>query len=94
MDFKESRRLFTRAKRVIPGGVNSPVRAYNAVEGTPPIGMVLPLWLVVLGAVLGVCSQSVVSLYPAVAFTMLYREVIRRRRGDDLAEAIRARLGD
>ena len=36
MDFKESRRLFTRARRVIPGGVNSPVRAYTAVEGTPP----------------------------------------------------------
>jgi glutamate-1-semialdehyde 2,1-aminomutase len=36
MDFTESRRLFRRAKRVIPGGVNSPVRAYNAVEGTPP----------------------------------------------------------
>ena len=36
MDFKESRRLFKRAKRVIPGGVNSPVRAYHAVEGTPP----------------------------------------------------------
>ena len=36
MDFKESRRLFRRAKRVIPGGVNSPVRAYNAVPGTPP----------------------------------------------------------
>ncbi len=36
MDFKESRRLFRRAKRVIPGGVNSPVRAYRAVEGTPP----------------------------------------------------------
>lgn len=36
MDFKESRRLFRRAKRVIPGGVNSPVRAYRAVDGTPP----------------------------------------------------------
>ena len=36
MDFRESRRLFTRAKRVIPGGVNSPVRAYSAVDGTPP----------------------------------------------------------
>jgi glutamate-1-semialdehyde 2,1-aminomutase len=31
-----SRRLFTRAKRVIPGGVNSPVRAFRAVGGTPP----------------------------------------------------------
>ena len=27
--------LFERAKRVIPGGVNSPVRAYQAVGGTP-----------------------------------------------------------
>lgn len=27
--------LFERAKRVIPGGVNSPVRAFRAVGGTP-----------------------------------------------------------
>ena len=27
--------LFERAKRVIPGGVNSPVRAFNAVGGDP-----------------------------------------------------------
>jgi glutamate-1-semialdehyde 2,1-aminomutase len=27
--------LFTRAKKVIPGGVNSPVRAFNGVGGTP-----------------------------------------------------------
>src|SRR4249919_30200 len=27
--------LFDRAKRVIPGGVNSPVRAFRAVGGTP-----------------------------------------------------------
>jgi glutamate-1-semialdehyde 2,1-aminomutase len=27
--------LFERAKRVIPGGVNSPVRAFNSVGGTP-----------------------------------------------------------
>src|SRR3990172_8297100 len=31
-----SKKLFARAKRVIPGGVNSPVRAYGAVGGTPP----------------------------------------------------------
>jgi len=31
-----SRELFERAQRVIPGGVNSPVRAYRAVGGTPP----------------------------------------------------------
>jgi glutamate-1-semialdehyde 2,1-aminomutase len=28
--------LFSRAQRVIPGGVNSPVRAFRAVGGTPP----------------------------------------------------------
>ncbi len=30
-----SRELFDRAKRVLPGGVNSPVRAFRAVGGTP-----------------------------------------------------------
>lgn len=28
--------LFTRARKCIPGGVNSPVRAFHAVGGTPP----------------------------------------------------------
>ncbi len=27
--------LFNEAKNVIPGGVNSPVRAFNGVGGTP-----------------------------------------------------------
>src|SRR5262249_53253161 len=31
-----SEALFARARRVIPGGVNSPVRAYGSVGGTPP----------------------------------------------------------
>ncbi len=31
-----SRNEFSRAKRSIPGGVNSPVRAYGSVGGTPP----------------------------------------------------------
>ena len=31
-----SRRLFIRAKRILPGGVDSPVRAFSAVGGTPP----------------------------------------------------------
>ncbi len=30
-----SNALFDRAARVIPGGVNSPVRAFRAVGGTP-----------------------------------------------------------
>ncbi len=37
MDKREySRKLFERALSSIPGGVNSPVRAFGAVEGTPP----------------------------------------------------------
>ena len=36
MDRHVSARLFARAKEVIPGGVNSPVRAYRGVGGTPP----------------------------------------------------------
>ena len=31
-----SKREFARAKRSIPGGVNSPVRAYGSVGGVPP----------------------------------------------------------
>lgn len=33
---KKSAALFKRAKQFIPGGVNSPVRAYSAVGGNPP----------------------------------------------------------
>src|SRR5665213_3344023 len=36
MDQTISRQLFERAQRSIPGGVNSPVRAYRGVDGTPP----------------------------------------------------------
>jgi glutamate-1-semialdehyde 2,1-aminomutase len=32
----QSEALFARAQRVIPGGVNSPVRAFKAVGGSPP----------------------------------------------------------
>ena len=32
----ESRRLQKRAEQMIPGGVNSPVRAFRAVGGDPP----------------------------------------------------------
>ena len=32
---KKSRELFTAAKKVTPGGVHSPVRAFRAVGGTP-----------------------------------------------------------
>jgi glutamate-1-semialdehyde 2,1-aminomutase len=34
-DVPVSKELFDRAQRVIPGGVNSPVRAFRAVGGTP-----------------------------------------------------------
>ena len=32
----KSKILFERAKKRIPGGVNSPVRAFKAVKGDPP----------------------------------------------------------
>lgn len=35
MDFSHSEELFARAQRVIPGGVNSPVRAFKSVGGKP-----------------------------------------------------------
>ena len=35
METRRSEELFARGKRVIPGGVNSPVRAFGAVGGTP-----------------------------------------------------------
>ena len=35
MKYQRSSVLFNEAKKVIPGGVNSPVRAFNAVSGTP-----------------------------------------------------------
>ena len=36
MTIDKNIQLFDRARQVIPGGVNSPVRAFNAVGGTPP----------------------------------------------------------
>ena len=36
MILDESTRLFERAQKLIPGGVNSPVRAFGSVGGTPP----------------------------------------------------------
>ena len=36
MEQQHSQDWFSRAQSVIPGGVNSPVKAFNAVEGTPP----------------------------------------------------------
>ena len=32
---ERSKKLFDEAKKVIPGGVNSPVRAFQSVGGTP-----------------------------------------------------------
>jgi glutamate-1-semialdehyde 2,1-aminomutase len=36
MNQERSRSLFERAQNTIPGGVNSPVRAFRSVGGTPP----------------------------------------------------------
>ena len=35
MQYTRSSALFSEAEQVIPGGVNSPVRAFKAVGGTP-----------------------------------------------------------
>ena len=35
MEISNSIDLFNRAKKVIPGGVNSPVRAFKSVGGNP-----------------------------------------------------------
>jgi glutamate-1-semialdehyde 2,1-aminomutase len=35
LNLKKSREMFRKAKRIIPGGVNSPVRAFSAVGGNP-----------------------------------------------------------
>lgn len=35
MIYKRSSALFQEAKKMIPGGVNSPVRAFKAVGGDP-----------------------------------------------------------
>ena len=35
MLYQRSSQLFVEAQEVIPGGVNSPVRAFKAVGGTP-----------------------------------------------------------
>src|SRR5688572_17162830 len=32
---RKSERLFARAQQILPGGVDSPVRAFKAVGGTP-----------------------------------------------------------
>ena len=36
-DGSRSRELFERAQELMPGGVSSPVRAYRAVGGEPPV---------------------------------------------------------
>ena len=36
MNLEKSAAAFTRAKKFMPGGVNSPVRSYGSVGGTPP----------------------------------------------------------
>src|SRR3972149_658092 len=36
MNLSRSRKLFSQAQALIPGGVNSPVRSFRAVGGLPP----------------------------------------------------------
>src|SRR5215468_1955922 len=51
-----SESLFQSAQRVIPGGVNSPVRAFRGVGGTPFLGAWGPL---ILGHAAGAIVEAV-----------------------------------
>ena len=47
MQLSKSESLFAEAQNYIPGGVNSPVRSFKAVGGTPPFiarGQGAPVW--------------------------------------------------
>ncbi|GEM_PF-7036373 len=37
MNHDQSHALFTRAQKLLPGGVNSPVRAFKSVGGVPMV---------------------------------------------------------
>jgi len=39
MNLEKSKQLFAEAKKYIPGGVNSPVRAFKSVESNAPINV-------------------------------------------------------
>lgn len=41
--YPRSTKLFSRAQQILPGGVDSPVRAFKSVGGTPPDGFVAGL---------------------------------------------------
>src|SRR4051794_36233723 len=36
MNLKQSEALFEKSKKIVPGGVHSPVRAFRGVGGVPP----------------------------------------------------------
>jgi hypothetical protein len=65
-----------------------------AAEGRTPFSEPAPLAVVIFGTALGLGARVLLDLYPAVAFTLLYREVVSRHEGEDLEAAIRGRLGD
>ncbi|MEJ7672732.1 MAG: hypothetical protein WKF59_08465 [Chitinophagaceae bacterium] len=48
MQINKSNELFERAKQSIPGGVNSPVRAFKSVGGTPSFYQIMQKALIFL----------------------------------------------
>lgn len=79
----------------LPGTVWTMVEVFSsASQGAAPTAYVAPAWLVLIGSGLGVVAQSVVDLYPAAVFTLIYREARRRREGGDIEAALKARLGE
>ena len=75
--------LFERAQRVIPGGVNSPVRAFRSVGGTP--------YFVVKGQGARVTDVEGTTFYDLV---QSYGAVIAGHAHPKVIEAIRAAAGD
>ncbi len=77
----------------LPGLIWTGIEIFSsASQGVAPSTYAAPIWLALTGSALGVLSQSVVDLYPAVVFTLIYREALRRSEGEDIEEALRGRL--
>ena len=75
--------LFDRAKRVIPGGVNSPVRAFNAVGGDPVY--------VVRGSG---CRMTTADGQELVDFCGSWGPLLFGRARSEIVEAIRQAAGE
>ena len=68
MQHNSSKELFNKAKQLIPGGVNSPVRAFGSVGLTPPFIILIDGGLGI-GATFTVRDNRFVHPFEAVTIT-------------------------